>query len=254
MKDKAIISLKNVSKQYPNGTIGLNDVSLDLYPGEFVIVVGLSGAGKSTMLRSINRLNEISSGEILIDGESITKAKGKKLRQIRTNIGMVFQGFNLVKQSSVLRNVLNGRVGHYPWYKSFFGLFSNEDKVKAKEALKRVGMEEKMYSRADELSGGQQQRVAIARTLTQNPKIILADEPVASLDPITTVTVMDDLKKINQDLGITVVVNLHSVELARKYGTRIIGLQDGKLVFDGSVEEATDETLRNIYHKPVSEI
>lgn len=246
---KPMISLQNVSKVYPNGTKGLQNITLDIQPGEFVIVVGLSGAGKSTMLRSINRLNDITEGDILIDGESIHQAKGKKLREIRRNVGMIFQGFNLVKRSSVLKNVLTGRVGYYPFWRSALGLFTKEDKEKAYQALKRVDMEEKVYQRSDELSGGQQQRVAIARTLTQDPKIILADEPVASLDPLTTERVMDDLKKINQDLGITVVINLHSLELAQKYGTRIIGLQDGKLVFDGPADTATKETLNKIYQR-----
>lgn len=246
---KPMISLQNVSKVYPNGTKGLQNITLDIQPGEFVIVVGLSGAGKSTMLRSINRLNDITEGDILIDGESIHQAKGKKLREIRRNVGMIFQGFNLVKRSSVLKNVLTGRVGYYPFWRPALGLFTKEDKEKAYQALKRVDMEEKVYQRSDELSGGQQQRVAIARTLTQDPKIILADEPVASLDPLTTERVMDDLKKINQDLGITVVINLHSLELAQKYGTRIIGLQDGKLVFDGPADTATKETLNKIYQR-----
>lgn len=249
MSTQPIISLKNVSKTYPNGTKGLQNISFDVQPGEFVIVVGLSGAGKSTMLRSINRLNDITEGDILIDGESIHQAKGKKLREIRRNVGMIFQGFNLVKRSSVLQNVLTGRIGYYPFWRSALGLFTKEDKEKAYQALKRVDMEEKVYERSDQLSGGQQQRVAIARTLTQDPKIILADEPVASLDPLTTERVMDDLKKINQELGITVMINLHSLELAQKYGTRIIGLQDGKLVFDGPAETATAEALNAIYQR-----
>ena len=251
MKQNPIISIQNVSKVYPNGTKGLDNLSLDIQKGEFVIIVGLSGAGKSTMLRSINRLNEITSGDILIDGQSIHKAKGKELRKIRRDIGMIFQNFNLVKRSSVLRNVLSGRIAYYNWWQSALSLFSKEDKARAYQALKRVDMADKIYNRSDELSGGQQQRVSIARTLTQNPKIILADEPVASLDPLTTERVMNDLKKINQELGITVIVNLHSLELARKYGTRIVGLQAGKLVFDGSANEATDEALNNIYHKNV---
>src|SRR5699024_6766599 len=160
---------------------------------------------------------------------------------------------NLVKRSSVLRNVLTGRIAYYPTIKSMLGLFSQEDKEKAYEALKRVNLAEKVYTRADELSGGQQQRVSIARALTQDPKIILADEPVASLDPLTTEKVMDDLKRINQELGITIVVNLHSIELARQYGTRIIGLRDGSLVFDGPVAEATDETLQGIYGEKILE-
>lgn len=181
--NQPMIQLKNVSKIYNNGTVGLKDINLNIDKGEFVVVVGLSGAGKSTLLRSINRLQDVSEGDIRIDGKSITSAKGKDLREIRRDIGMIFQSFNLVKRSSVLRNVLTGRVGYYPTWKTTFNLFAKEDKQKAYEALQRVDLADKVYTRADQLSGGQQQRVAIARVLTQNPKIILADEPTASLDP-----------------------------------------------------------------------
>ncbi len=250
LENETIISFQNVTKQYPNGVLGLKDLNIDIKKGEFVIVVGLSGAGKSTMLRSINRLHEITSGEILIDNKSITKAKGRELRLIRRDIGMIFQSFNLVKRSSVLRNVLTGRVAYHPTIKM---LFPQADKELAYQSLQRVNLAEKVYTRADELSGGQQQRVSIARALTQEPKIILADEPVASLDPLTTEKVMNDLKRINQDLGITIVVNLHSVQLAREYGTRIIGLRDGGLVFDGPVSEATDQRLKQIYGSEIME-
>lgn len=252
-KEASIISFQNVSKVYPNGVQGLKELNIDIKQGEFVIVVGLSGAGKSTMLRAINRLHEITSGDIQIDGKSITKAKGKELRLIRRDIGMIFQSFNLVKRSTVLRNVLSGRVAYHSTIKTMFGLFPKEDKQLAYEALQRVNLAEKVYTRADELSGGQQQRVSIARALTQEPKIILADEPVASLDPVTTEKVMDDLLRINHELGITIVVNLHSVDLARQYGTRIIGLRDGEVVFDGPVAKATDETLRGIYGEKILE-
>lgn len=248
-----LIQLINVNKTYPNGVQGLKDLNITIGKGEFVIVIGLSGAGKSTMLRSINRLNEITSGDILIDGESITKAKGKSLRMIRRNIGMIFQSFNLVKRTSVLRNVLTGRVAYHPTINMMLGIFPKKDKELAYEALKRVNLAEKVYTRADELSGGQQQRVSIARALAQEPKIILADEPVASLDPVTTEKVMDDLLRINRDLGITVLVNLHSIELARKYGERIIGLRGGELVFDGPTSEATDSKLRAIYGEAILE-
>lgn len=242
-----MIAMKNVNKIYPNGTVGLKNINLEINRGEFVIVVGLSGAGKSTLLRAINRLHDTTSGEILIDGQSITAAKGNNLRQIRRDIGMIFQNFNLVKRASVLKNVLTGRVGYYSNFKSTFNLFSNADKQKAYEALVRVDMGEKVYNRADELSGGQQQRVSIARVLTQNPKIILADEPVASLDPKTTRKVMEDLKKINQDFGMTVLVNLHSIELAKEFGTRIIGIRAGEVVFDGPVSDTSDAQIAEIY-------
>lgn len=245
-----MIELTKVTKIYPNGTKGLDDISLEIKSGEFVVIVGLSGAGKSTLLRSINRLHEITDGDIRIGGESITKAKGAKLRKLRRDIGMIFQSFNLVKRSSVLRNVLAGRVGYHGTLRTILGLFPEVDMELAFQALDRVNMLEKAYSRADELSGGQQQRVAIARVLAQEAKVILADEPVASLDPLTTKQVMDDLKRINQELGITTVVNLHFVDLARAYATRIIGLRAGRVVFDGPVEEATDQAFAEIYGRP----
>jgi phosphonate ABC transporter, ATP-binding protein len=246
-----VIELRNVSKTYPNGTKGLNQINLTIGKGEFVVIVGLSGAGKSTMLRSINRLHEITDGEILIEGKSITKATGAGLRRIRRDIGMVFQSFNLVKRSSVMRNVLAGRVGYHSTLRTVLGLFPKEDINLALNALERVNILEKAYIRADQLSGGQQQRVAIARVLAQEAKIILADEPVASLDPLTTKQVMDDLKKINQELGITTIVNLHYIDLAREYATRIIGLRAGEVVFDGPVAEATDEVFAEIYGRPI---
>ena len=193
----------------------------------------------------------LSEGDILIDGRSITGAKGKQLRLIRRNIGMIFQSFNLVKRSSVLRNVLAGRVGYHSTLRTILGRFPKEDINLAFEALDRVNIVEKAYSRADELSGGQQQRVAIARVLAQQAKIILADEPVASLDPLTTKQVMDDLKKINQELGITTIVNLHYIDLARQYATRIVGLRAGQIVFDGPVSEATDQRFAEIYGRPI---
>jgi phosphonate transport system ATP-binding protein len=248
-----VIELRNVTKLYPNGTKGLNQINLTFGKGEFIVIVGLSGAGKSTLLRSINRLHDISEGDILIDGKSITSAKGKQLRLIRRNIGMIFQSFNLVKRSSVLRNVLAGRVGYHSTLRTMTGRFPERDMNLAFEALDRVNIIEKAYSRADELSGGQQQRVAIARVLAQEAKIILADEPVASLDPLTTKQVMDDLKKINLELGITTIVNLHYVDLARQYATRIVGLRGGQVVYDGPVAEATDEIFAEIYGRPIEE-
>ncbi|WP_074593496.1 phosphonate ABC transporter ATP-binding protein [Bacillus cereus] len=242
-----MIEFRNVSKMYPNGTKGLNNINLKIQKGEFIVMVGLSGAGKSTLLRSVNRLHEITEGEIMIEGESITAAKGTDLRRMRRDIGMIFQSFNLVKRSTVLKNVLAGRVGYHSTLRTTLGLFPKEDVELAFQALKRVNILEKAYARADELSGGQQQRVSIARALAQEAKIILADEPVASLDPLTTKQVLDDLKKINEDFGITTIVNLHSIDLARQYATRIIGLHAGEIVFDGLVEEATDEKFAEIY-------
>ncbi|MFC4619945.1 phosphonate ABC transporter ATP-binding protein [Camelliibacillus cellulosilyticus] len=248
-----MIQFKGVTKVYPNGTVGLKNINLQINKGEFVVIVGLSGAGKSTLLRSINRLHEISEGEILIDGHSITAARGKELLRIRRDIGMIFQNFNLVKRSSVIRNVLSGRVGYHSTIRTLLGLWPKHDIALALDALGRVNIQEKAYSRADELSGGQQQRVSIARALAQEAKIILADEPVASLDPLTTRQVMDDLKRINNELGITTIVNLHFIDLAREYATRIIGVRAGEIVFDGPVEKATDQVFSEIYGRPIKE-
>ncbi|MEH7392120.1 phosphonate ABC transporter ATP-binding protein [Bacillus sp. JJ1474] len=246
-----MIEFKNVSKTYHNGVKGLNNIDLKIHEGEFVVIVGLSGAGKSTLLRSINRLIDISEGEIFINNKSITTATGSDLRRIRRDIGMIFQSFNLVKRSSVLRNVLSGRVGYHSTWRTILGLFPKADVNLAFDALERVNILEKAYSRATDLSGGQQQRVSIARALAQEAKIILADEPVASLDPLTTKQVMDDLKRINQELGITTIVNLHFIDLAREYATRIIGLRAGEVVFDGPVEKATDEAFSEIYGRSI---
>lgn len=245
---KPMIELKDVTKVYNNGTVGLKDINLTINKGEFVVIVGLSGAGKSTLLRSINRLHDISEGDIIIDGNSITKAKGKNLRLIRRDIGMIFQNFNLVKRSSVLRNVLTGRVAYYPTWKTTFNLFTKEDKQKAYEALQQVDLADKVYARADELSGGQQQRVAIARVLTQDPKIILADEPTASLDPQTSHKVMEDLRMLNEKYGMTVVANLHSVELAREFGQRVIGIRAGQVVYDGQMSDTPKSVFTDIYN------
>jgi phosphonate transport system ATP-binding protein len=244
-----MIIFKNVSKIYKNGVVGLRDVNLTIDDGEFVSIIGLSGAGKSTFLRSINRLIDITQGDIRIDQVSVTKAGKKQLRDIRCHIGMISQGFNLVKRSTVQKNVLSGRLGYYSTFKSILGLFSKEDYEKTKEALERVGLLEKLHSRSDELSGGQQQRVSIARTLVQQADIMLADEPVASLDPVTTLKIMKDLKDINQGMKKTVVVNLHSVELAKQFSTRIIAFKEGGVIFDGTPEELTKGELEKIYGK-----
>ncbi|MEC0175697.1 phosphonate ABC transporter ATP-binding protein [Paenibacillus favisporus] len=246
-----MIEFDHVSKVYPNGTVGLRDINLTIKEGELVVIVGLSGAGKSTFLRSINRLNEISSGEIRVGGQSVTRAAGRQLRLIRRDIGMVFQNFNLIKRQSVLSNVLSGRVGYHSTLRTMLGWFPKPDVAIALEALNRVNIREKAYVRADQLSGGQQQRVSIARALAQEARVILADEPVASLDPLTTRQVMDDLKRINREMNITTVINLHFIDLAREYATRIIGLRAGEVVFDGTPEEATDEALAEIYGRPV---
>ena len=246
-----MIIFDNVSKTYPNGVKGLSHINLTINDGEFVSIIGLSGAGKSTLLRSVNRLNDVTEGEITIDGVSLTKAGKKELRRIRRRIGMISQQFNLVKRSTVQKNVLSGRLGYYSTWKSILGLFSKEDYERTKDALERVDLQDKLHSRCDELSGGQQQRVSIARTLVQQADIILADEPVASLDPVTTQKIMKDLQNINTTLGKTVIVNINSVELARSFSTRIIALKAGEIVFDGAPEELTDERLIAIYGRKI---
>ena len=246
-----MIIFDNVSKTYGNGVKGLDHINLTIEDGEFVSIIGLSGAGKSTLLRSINRLNDVSEGEITIKGVSVTKAGKKELRQIRRKIGLISQNFNLVKRSTVQKNVLSGRLGYYSTWKSILGLFSKEDYERTTDALERVGLLDKLHTRCDELSGGQQQRVSIARTLVQQADIILADEPVASLDPVTTQKIMKDLQNINKGMGKTVIVNIHSVELARTFSTRIIALKAGKMVFDGTPEELTDQKLIEIYGKVI---
>ena len=230
---------------------GLSHINLTINDGEFASIIGLSGAGKSTLLRSINRLNDVTEGEITIDGVSLTKAGKKELRKIRRRIGMISQQFNLVKRSTVQKNVLSGRLGYYSTWKSILGLFSKEHYERTKDALERVDLQDKLHSRCDELSGGQQQRVSIARTLVQQADIILADESVASLDPVTMQKIMKDLQNINTTLGKTVIVNIHSVELARSFSTRIIALKAGEIVFDGAPEELTDERLIAIYGRKI---
>jgi phosphonate transport system ATP-binding protein len=242
------IEFKDVSKTYPNGTKGLKHVSLKIEQGEFVAIIGLSGAGKSTMIRTINRMIDVTSGQLLVDGVDVMTLKGKSLRKFRRKIGMIFQSFNLITRATVIRNVLTSAVPDMPWYKVLFGVYSKEQKMKALEALDKVGILDKAYSRCDELSGGQQQRVALARTLNQNPTIILADEPVASLDPIMADVVMSDFQRVNKDMNMTILLNIHHVDLALKYATRVIGIRAGEVVYDGPVKSVTKEVLDQVYN------
>lgn len=247
-----MIKFVNVDKVYPNGFQALKDINLEIYDGEFVAIIGLSGAGKSTLLRTINKIHPITSGELYIDGQDVSKVQGQDLRVLRRGIGMIFQSFNLVKRMSVYKNVLAGRVAYHSTFKTIFGLFPVEDKTIALEALDKMGILEKAYVRADQLSGGQQQRVALARSLAQKPSVILADEPVASLDPITTLQVMDDFRRINKEFKITIIANMHHVDLAMKYATRIVGIKDGLIVFDGPVKDLTEEKLVEIYGRSLT--
>lgn len=247
-----MIKFDKVNKFYPNGLHALKNISLEINQGEFVAIIGLSGAGKSTLLRTINRMHDISEGSLTVNGQEINDLSGKDLRKFRRKIGMVFQSFNLVTRTTVVNNVLTSRVPDMPLWKSIIGLYSKEDKVIALEALDKVGILDKAYVRADQLSGGQQQRVALARTLAQKPEIILADEPVAALDPITAKQVMDDFKKINKELNMSVLINIHHVDLALKYADRVIGIKAGEIVYDGPSAEVDSEVLKQIYGRELS--
>ncbi|MFE5323120.1 phosphonate ABC transporter ATP-binding protein [Paenibacillus sp. NPDC056579] len=244
-----ILEIQNLRKVYSDGTAALQGIDFQVQRGEFIAVIGPSGAGKSTLLRCINRLVEPSEGTVRFNGIDTTKANGRQIRKLRREVGMVFQGFNLIQRVTVLRNVLNGRLGYMNSMSGALGLYRKQDVEEAKHILHRVGLHEQMYKRADELSGGQQQRVGIARALSQQPLLILADEPIASLDPVTSETIMEHLHSICREDGITCLVNLHQVEVAKKYATRIIGIHKGSVVFDGPPDELTDEMTERVYRK-----
>ncbi|GAB4167433.1 MAG: phosphonate ABC transporter ATP-binding protein [Wenzhouxiangellaceae bacterium] len=245
--DRGAIRFEKACITYPNGVVGMKDLDLEIRPGEFVVIVGSSGAGKSTLLRAINGLNPLTGGHVYVNGRRVDGVSSRELRTLRKEIGMIFQDFRLVKRLTVMSNVLIGRLAHVPVWRTTLNLWPRRDREIALDALQRVGIAEKAWVRASQLSGGQQQRVGIARALAQQPAIILADEPVASLDPVTTHQIMKDLVRINRELGITTLVNLHFLDLARQYGQRIIGLRFGELVYDGSADTVTDEDFRNIY-------
>ena len=247
-----MIQFKDVVKTYPGGVTALRGVNLEIQQGEFVAIIGLSGAGKSTLLRSINQMHTITSGSLKVNGVEVSSLKGEELRRFRRKIGMVFQSFNLVKRTTVIKNVLAARVADMPLWKSLLGVYTKADKILALEALDNVGILEKAYVRADMLSGGQQQRVALARCLAQQPDIILADEPVASLDPLTSQQVMADFVKINRQFNITVVANMHHVDIATKYANRIIGIKAGEIVFDGPSNQLTNDILTEIYGRDLT--
>lgn len=247
-----MITFQNVDVVYPNGFKGLEDINVEIAQGEFVAIIGLSGAGKSTLIRAVNGLVPYTSGTLTV-GETVVDPKNKsKLRRLRSKVGMIFQQFNNVARISVLNNVLIGRSAFTPTWRSLIGWYRPEDKEIAFQSLERVGIVEKAYNRASALSGGQQQRVAIARVLAQDPEVILADEPVASLDPPTARKVLGDLRRIQQDLGITCVVNMHHLDLARDYADRIIGMRAGRVVFDGLTSEATDEVIEEVYQRSLT--
>jgi phosphonate transport system ATP-binding protein len=249
-----MLKIEKLTKVYPDGTRALNNLSITVPTGQFLVVIGLSGSGKSTLMRCINRLIEPTSGQIWLDDMEITGASTAQLRHIRRNIGMIFQHFNLVNRSSVLTNVLSGRLGYASTLPSLFRRFPRQDMERAMRNLQRVGIPEKAYNRADALSGGQRQRVGIARALMQEPKLMLADEPVASLDPATSHSVMKYLEQINREDGITVICNLHFLSLARRYADRVIALKAGEIVFDGPALEIDEARFRAIYGEDAVEV
>ena len=242
-----MLRVENLTKVYDDGTRALNDVSFEVPAGQFLAVIGLSGSGKSTLLRCINRLVEPTSGRIFWNDEDITAAPQEDLRQIRRKIGMVFQHFNLVHRSTVITNVLAGRLGYVNPALALINRFPKEDMAKARAQLERVGLAEKARARADELSGGQQQRVGIARAMMQDPRMILADEPVASLDPVLAHSIMQYLERINDEDQVTVLCSLHFLDLVHRYADRAIALNRGELVFDGEPRAIDDDRFKAIY-------
>ena len=245
-----MLEIHNLTKIYNDGTVALRNVSFKVPDGEFLVVIGLSGAGKSTLLRCINRLIDPTEGQILWDGVDITTLQGEDLRNMRRKIGMVFQQFNLVKRSTVLTNVMAGRLGYSPTWRSITNQFDDADRKRAQIALKRMGITDQANKRADELSGGQQQRVGIARALMQEPKLILADEPVASLDPVLAHSILQHLESLNKEDGITIICSLHYLDLVQRYSTSVIGLREGQIVYQGNKKQImrmTDAEFKTIY-------
>jgi phosphonate transport system ATP-binding protein len=245
-----MLEIRHLTKVYDDGTEALKDVSFEVPAGEFLVVIGLSGSGKSTLLRCINRLIDPTEGEIMWNGVDLARLEGDDLRKARRQIGMVFQHFNLVKRSSVMTNVMAGRLGYTPTWRSLLGQFSSQDRERARQALERLGIADQARKRADELSGGQQQRVGIARALMQEPNLILADEPVASLDPVLAHSILQHLERLNQEDGITIICSLHYLDLVQRYSTRVIGLREGRLVYQGTrqdIRRMTDSEFKEIY-------
>ena len=249
-----MLAIQDLVKVYPSGTRAVNGVSLEIQRGEFVVLIGLSGSGKSSLLRCINRLVEPTSGRVVFDGADVTRASRAELRRIRRRIGMVFQQFNLVRRGSVLSNTLAGRLGYRSAWRTILGRPLREDVAAAFENLGRVGIADKAFARADALSGGQQQRVGIARALMQHPDLMLADEPVASLDPATSHSVMKYLEEINKKDGITVICSLHFLSLARRYGTRVVALKGGAVAFDGRPDAIDERRFKAIYGEDAVEV
>ena len=244
---KPVLTFENVSKHYPNGVHALQGISFSVMPGEFISVIGPSGSGKSTLLRAVNKLIPVSDGRVLLNGENISAMKGRILRAARCKVGMIFQNYNLVYRLSVLQNALHGRLGHMSGIRGVFGMYTEEDKERAIALLQELGLGQYCYSRANDLSGGQKQRVGIARAIMQDPDLLLCDEPIASLDPSSAITIMDILQEMTRKRGIACIVNLHQVDIAMKYSTRIIGLSKGSIVYDGTPDKLSEEVIKRIY-------
>ncbi|MBD8026976.1 phosphonate ABC transporter ATP-binding protein [Ureibacillus sp. Re31] len=253
-KGEVILKVQDLYKSYNRGTPVLQDIQMELKQGEFISIIGPSGAGKSTFLRCINRMIDPTSGSIVFDNTEMTSLKKADLRKQRSKIGMVFQHYNLVSRLSVFENVLHGRFGYKSTLQGVFSLFSEEEKELALSILDKLGMKEFAYKRCDQLSGGQKQRVGIARALVQQPKLLLCDEPIASLDPNASKIIMDHLKDISETMGITVLVNLHQVDVALKYSDRVIGLNKGRIVYDGVPEKLSNSAIRDIYGSEIEDL
>ena len=249
-----ILEFQHVSKVYNNTTKALDDLSFSVTEGEFLSIIGPSGAGKSTVLRCINRLVDATDGKIIYNGKDIMHINKRQLRNVRTKTGMIFQHYNLVDRLSVMENVLHGRLGQKSTFSGMIGHYSESEKEQAFAILEELGLAEQAYKRCDALSGGQKQRVGIARAIMQQPKLILCDEPIASLDPKASKTIMDHLAQINQSMQITCIVNLHQVDVAMKYSQRILGIAAGKLVFDGTPSELTQEKIHEIYQSNAKDL
>ena len=250
----SILEFNNVNKTYNGMTRALTDINFSINEGEFVAIIGPSGSGKSTILRCINRLIKATDGTITFDGHDVMSAGKKEIREIRKKIGMVFQHYNLVERLSVIENVLHGRLGHKSSLIGAIGKYTEDEKQNAFRILEKLGLAEQAYKRCDQLSGGQKQRVGIARSIMQEPRLIVCDEPIASLDPNSSKVIMDQMKKINETTGITCILNLHQVDVALNYAQRIIGLTSGELVFDGRPEDLTQEKIYEIYQSSEGEL
>lgn len=242
-----MIHVKNLSKTFADGTKALRDVSVDIPRGDFIAVIGLSGAGKSTFLRCLNRLVDPSEGSIIVNGQDVARLSGRNLQHYRRTVGFIFQQFNLVTRLTVLENVLTGRLGYHPTWRGSLGLFTPKDIEIARRYIANVGLNDKEHTRVSSLSGGQQQRVAIARAMTQEPQLILADEPMASLDPKLSDVILGILKDYNEHQGVTVLVNIHVLELAKRYAKRVLAFNKGELVFDGPASQLDSLLEEEIY-------